>query len=335
MRTALTILTALVLSVLAGCNGAAPPIEPPIEGREFLTVDFQKGKTLRYKFVSSRSVALEWDATKSVSGPAKDRVNKSSESMEMVVAYTPVEVDSYGLTTIKATCESVKARRSPSKSRQRDAVESFSGATFTLTIDPTGKIEDYSQLKELLFKVGEKAFRPSRKQGRIKEADMIGDFIATQWFLWDSISSIEKASEGVAVGQSWKSQLSAPTPMIMPRARDVVYTLDKVRSSKKGRVAVISSSFSSAKSVSRDWPVPYSGSFQMAGTFGFLSRFVRGFKVRELQGQGRELFNINAGRTEQYNHEYRMRLDASAPSALGIKPRITIKQKLSMQLLGD
>jgi hypothetical protein len=335
LKTVVIILSALGLSVLAGCNGAARRQGPAVKDREFLTVDFQKPQTLRYKFVSSRNVELDWDPTKSVSKAADQKINKSSESMEMVVAYTPVDIDSYGLTTIKATCESVKARRSPLKGREKDAVQSLSGKTFTITLGPTGKIEDRSQLKELAFEVGEKAFRPRSKQGRIKEPDMIGDFIATQWFLWDSISSIEKASEGVAVGQSWTSQLSAPTPLLVRRARDVVYTLDEIRETEKGRLAVIKSVFTPAESVTREWPLPYSGSFQVAGTFGFMVRFVRGFKVTHLQGQGTELFNIDAGRTEQYNHQYRMQLDASAPSPLGIKPRITIEQKLSMQLLGN
>jgi hypothetical protein len=75
--------------------------------------------------------------------------------------------------------------------------------------------------------------------------------------------------------------------------------------------------------------MPYSGSFQMSGMFGFL----RGYKVLRLEGQGEELFNIDAGRTEQYNQQYQMQIKASLPFTLGANPLITIKQNLTMRLL--
>ena len=143
------------------------------------------------------------------------------------MAYKPIKVDSYGLTTIEATCKSVKVSRS--KGSRKDAVQSLAGRTFTVTVGPTGGIEDYSQLDSLLKEIGEKAFRPESDRGRIKEPDMIGDFVASQWFLWDSISSIERPAEGVEIGRSWNSQLSVPAPMVMRKARDVTYTLDEIR----------------------------------------------------------------------------------------------------------
>ena len=253
--------------------------------------------------------------------------------MDMVVAYTPIEVDPYGLTTIKATCKSVKVGRTSSgtgrQGTSKDAVENLPGVSFTFTVDPAGKIEDYSQLEKLIKEIGEKAFRQKGKGGRIKEPDMIGDFTATQWFLWDSVSSIEKAAEGVCVGQSWKSKLPVPTPMVIRKARDVTYTLDEIRQTEKGQLAVIRSSYSLADSVPSSWPMPYSGSFQMSGRFGFL----RGYKFLDLQGQGEELFNIDAGRTEQYNQQYQVQLEASFPMGINMKPRITIKQNLTMELL--
>jgi len=251
--------------------------------------------------------------------------------MDMVVAYTPVEIEPYGLTTIKATCESVKVKRS--KGRQKDAVESLAGKTFTFTIDPTGKIEDYSQLDELIKKIGEKAFGAGGRKRGVKEPDMISDFVATQWFLWDSVSSIEKASEGVSVGQTWKSRLPIPTPMVTRKARDVTYTLDEIRQTEKGRLAVIRSSYSPAESVPAGWPIPYVGAFQMSGTFGFL----RGYKILALEGQGEELFNIDAGRIEQYTQQYQTQWNASLLFGLKteVSPRITIKHKLTMKLLED
>jgi hypothetical protein len=335
LRTALTIFAVAAVSIIAGCNGAVGEKKSARCERKFLTVDFQQGQTIRYRFVSSRDINVELGPTKSKSRKGKSKTDKSTESMEMVVAYTPIKIDPYGLTTVKATCESVKVRRSSSKGRRKDAVESLPGKTFTLTVGPTGKIEDYSQLDKLIHEIGEKAFRPGGKAGRVKEPDMIDDFIGSQWFLWDSVSSIKKAADGVCVGQTWKSKLSVPNTMVLRKAREVNYTLAEIRRTEKGWLAVIHSSYSPAESVPRDWPIPYSGAFQLSGPFGFLRMFCRGFNVLDLQGQGEELFNIDAGRTEQYNQSYQMKLVASSASMLGTKPRITIKQNLTMQLLED
>ena len=332
MRIALTIIvTALGLSVLAGCNSAAEK-ELAAGERVFLTVDFKASQTLRYRFVSSRDIELDWDPTESASKQGNNKISKSSESMEMVVAYTPIEVDPYGLATIKATCESVKVSRSSPPGRRpvrKDAAAYLAGKTFTLTVGSAGEIEDYSQLDKLLREIGKKAFRPKGKGPRVKEPDMIGDFVATQWFLWDSVSSVKKPAEGLRVGQSWESKLSVPTPMVMRQARNVTYTLDEVRRADMGRLAVIRSSYSPAESAPNSWPIPYSGKFLMSGKFGFL----RGYKLLDLQGRGEELFNIDAGRTEQYNQQYRMRIQAYLPGPLGANPQITIRQNLTMQLL--
>jgi len=329
LRTILIIFITFILGVLGGCNGA-------VGGKELLTVDFQKGQSLRYRFVSSREISVDLDPTKNASRPGSDTVKKTSESMDMVVVYTPIEINRYGLTTIEATCESVKVKRSSGSHRRdakKDAVENLVGKSFTLTVTPTGKIEDYSQLDKLIKEIGEKAFRPKSSQGRIKEPDMIDDFIATQWFLWDSVSSIKKPVEGVSIGQSWKSKLSVPTSMVLRKARDVTYSLKEFRQGERGRLAVIHSTYSPAESVPHSWPIPYSGSFRLSGQFGFLIMFVRGFNVRNLQGEGEELFNIDTGRIEKYNQQYQLQLQAASKSLLGTRPQITIKQNLTMQLL--
>jgi len=316
----------VIISISGGCETGAGIREPSIKGKELLTVDWQDGRTLEYKFVSAREITLDWDPTGKLTKSDNRTGDKSTESMEMVVAYTPAKIDPYGPTTIEATCKSVKVTRS--KGQRKDAVEHLAGKTFTFSVGPTGKIEDYSQLDELLKEAGKKAFLPDTGRGRIKELDMIGDFVSSQWFLWDSVSSLENPSEGVAVGQSWTSKLSVPSPMVMRKARDVTYQLDEIRQSEKGRLAVISSSYSIADSAFQSWPIPYSGRFQMKGTFGFLS----GYKLLSLEGRGEELFNIEAGRTEQYNQQYQMQLEASIPMGISVKPMITIKQNLTMEL---
>jgi len=330
LKATLLILTALVLSVLAGCQPTAGEDKLPGEPGELLTVDFQAGETLRYKFVSGREITVDWDTTATKSRSGRPVSDKSSESLEIIMAYTPVEIDPYGLTTVKAVCESVKVARS--KGPGRDAVETLAGRTFTLAVGPTGKIEDYSQLDELLKEIGEKVFRANTDMGRIKEPDMIADVVATQWFLWDAVSSLKQPSRGAAIGQSWNSKLSVPTPMVMRKARDVTYSLDEIRPSEKGRLAMISSSYKIADSAPREWPIPYSGTFQVAGAYGFY----RNYQVLSLQGRGEELFNIDAGRTEQYKQQYEMQLSASMLLPLaGVNPKITIKQNLTMNLLDN
>jgi len=328
LKATLLILTAFVLIVPAGCQPAAGKKEPPGESKELLTVDFEDGQTLRYKFVSVREIIVDWETAPGTSRTGRSVSDKSTESLEVVMAYTPIEIDPFGLTKIRATCESVKVARS--KGPNRDAVDSLAGRTFTLAVGPTGGIEDYSQLDELLKEIGKKAFRANTGRGRIKEPDMIGDFVATQWFLWDAVSSIENPSEGVRAGQSWKSKLSVPAPMVMRKARDTTYTLDEIRPGEKGRLAVISSSYTIDDSAPRDWPIPYSGRFQVAGAYGFY----RNYKVLSLQGRGEELFNIDSGRTEQYSQQYEMQLSASLLIPLaGANPKITIKQNLTTRLL--
>ena len=295
-----------------------------------MTVDFKACRTLRYKFFSGREISVDWDTAAQTSRPGRPVSDKSTESLEIIMAYTPIEIDPYGLTTVRAVCESVKVARS--KGPRTDAVESLAGRTFTLAVGPTGRIEDNSQLDELLKEIGKKVFRANTDMGRIKEPDMIGDVVATQWFLWDAVSSLDKPSRGAAVGQSWNSKLSVPTPMVMRKARDVTYSLEEIRPGEKGRLAVISSSYIIANSAPRQWPIPYSGTFQVAGAYGFY----RNYQVLCLQGKGEELFNIDAGRTEQYKQQYEMQLKTSLLLPLpGVNPKITIKQNLTMNLIDN
>jgi hypothetical protein len=230
-------------------------------------------------------------------------------------------------------CESVEIKRTgrPSgRGANSDAVQVAQGKTFTLKVDSRGRIVDYAQLRTLIGELGAAAFRSSARGGRVKEPDMIGDFILSQWFLWDAVSTVENPSAGVAVGQSWPSQLWVPVPMVMRKARDVTYRLDEVRADDAGRLAVIGSTYRLADTTPSDWPIPYSGRFQMSGTFGFLG----GYQVTGLDGTGLELFNIDAGRIESAEQRYTMTLKGSLPP-MGIRanPHLTIEQVLTTELL--
>jgi hypothetical protein len=324
-------MTVLFLGITTGCfpTGEINKTAKSNDKAEFLTVDFNDTQILRYKFVSSREITIDWEPSKTAAEQERTSLGKSSESLEIVVAYTPIEINPFGLSTIEAACESVQVRRSDGT--KQDAVEEFADKTYRFKIGPTGRIEDYTELDKLIKEIGEKAFRPDTSRGRIKEPDMIADFIASQWFLWDPVSNIPNATEGIRPGQSWQSQLSVPTPMIMRKARDVTYRLEEIRESEKGRLAVISSSYSPADTAPQSWPIPYTGRFQMSGRFGFLGNY----RLLDLQGDGEELFNVTLGRTEQYTQQYKMKLQASIPLGIGEKPNITIKQNFTMNLLED
>jgi len=321
------IVVALIAGIIGGCTSAPSP------RKTLLTVDFKPGRTLKYKFVSSRNMMVDWGAMRG-GDPSKTKINKSSESLEMVVSYTPVEVDPYGVSTIRADCESAKAKRTSESARQQnwqEAAETFAGKSWTFTVDARGKIVDGSGFRDAILQAGQRAFRADRSKGLIKDPDMLFDVIATQWFLWDSVSSIPNPAKGVAVGDKWKSVLAVPATMVLFAARDVNYTLSEIRvQDPNNRIAVIDSSYSLRWPNPPEWPVPYTEPFQMSGIFGFL----RQYKTQDLQGHGQELFNIDAGRTERYSQSYTIHASASMPMGIGgINPQITIDQSMTMELL--
>ncbi|MDD5459045.1 MAG: DUF6263 family protein [Phycisphaerae bacterium] len=300
-------------------------------GKLLLTVDFEQGQTLRYKFVSKRSISVDFSAADDRSSK-KPASQKYGESFEMTVAYTPVEVTPYGASKIEAVVESVSARQSSSsRSSKADAVQALAGKTWTMTVDSTGKIIDTSGLEILIKEVGEKSFRSrGSDDARIKDPDLIKDFIATQWFMWDEVSKIPDPVKGIQTGQTWDSVTIIPSSIIFPFAKNVSYTLADVNDTPQGDIAVIKEDYSLAETVPTGWPNPYpGGSFQMAGTFGML----RGYKPQTLVGTGQYLFDIDKGRPESYSQNYVFELTAGFPMNLGGRLGIVIEQNLTMELL--
>jgi len=311
-----------LLSIIAGCGDNQ---KSPESKGVLLTVDFQEGETLRYRFVSERETVVDWNPGNNVVGYSESALNRTIEKLDFLMVYTPVKINPYGLTTIQAACEEAKVSRSVGA--PKDAAEYIKGTTFTFTVDSSGKIHDYSELNELIKQIAQKAFSSGTGDNRIKEPDMIGDFIAAQWFLWDSIASIPNASRGVNIGQGWTSKLSVPTPMVSRLARDVTYKLDEIQKGDNANIAVINSNYKNSSSVPKSWPVLFTGKFQMRGTFGFLG----GYKLHDLAGQGRELFNIELGQIEEYSQKYEMIIEASVPIGISVNPIINIKQTISMK----
>jgi len=300
------------------------------KGRVFLTADFKPGRTLRYHFVCKRQITLDWDPN---AATMRNRVQEHTEQLEMVIAYTPLDVDPYGVSTVRATVESIQAARSggpTGRATGADAVVSSEGRSYTIKVDPRGRIVDANELRALIREMGQKAFRSDTTAGRTKDPDMIGDFVACQWSLWDAIATIPLPAEGLIIGQRWQSQLPVPTPMVMRQARNAMYRFNGFRGGPRGSAAVIESTYTLADSVPTDWPVPYSGRFRMSGTFGFLGPY----EVLSLEGTGEDLFNIGEGRLERRLQQYTMQVKASLPP-MGIQahPHLTIKQSLAAKLL--
>jgi len=291
----------------------------------FLVLDFNEGEALRYRFVSERTIQTDWNPAEEKSDTRKI----STESVDMVLRYEPVEVDPYGISKIRVYCESVRAVTSGQS--RKDAVETIAGKSFVITVSPDGKIHDKSQLIEVAQQAGKAAFR---RDSNIKEPDLVEDFTATQWFLWDSLSSIEKPAAGLKIGQAWKSNLSVPTSMVLRPVRDVTYRLSQIKQDDKGRIAVIDSEYAFTRETPDDWPaLPWSGRFQLAGQFGFFLSVFQGLHVNSLEGQGKEFFNIDSGRVENYEQEYKFTLKPGAVPLAGTDPLITVNQRITMQLL--
>ena len=298
-----------------------------------LSVDFEPNVPLKYRFVSERQISLDLDPSHKSAKGEKDKGGSQnmSEKLEMEIVYKPVKIDPYGYSTIEATCDSVKVTRTQTSSRghnRSDAMEFAVGKSFILKITPTGKIIDCTSLEMLTKELGEKAFAASQKS-RIKDPDMIMDFLATQWNIWDSITSIKEPLKGLQRGQKWDSKLLAPMPFVSKTGRDVKYEFAGVVESNNVSYAKIVSTYK-LSSTPPDINMPYSGSFYMRGTFGFL----RGYVIQSIEGGGEQLYDIKKGLIKSDTQHYQAKVSASI-FGLGsdtVAPNIEINQTIIMTL---
>jgi hypothetical protein len=117
--------------------------------------------------------------------------------------------------------------------------------------------------------------------------------------------------------------------MVIRKAAKVKYTLDSVRGEEE-QTAVINSVFEPSENISKDWMVPYKGSFRMKGTFGFLRRY----KLESLEGEGRDVFDIDKGLVRERTYDYTAQFSASLMFPIGgASPSVTIDQHYEMDLL--
>ncbi len=300
--------------------------------QNWLLVNFQKDVPMTYRMVSERTTKI--DLTSGSSGK-KSKPQTMSEKLEVVITYTPTEVDPFGLTSISAACKSAKVTRSSLSGRRSaaDAMESLAGQTFTFQLSPTGEVADYADLERIVRQLGNKSFAKTDKQsGRIKNPDMISDFIAMQWHLWDSTSTITEPLESMEPGKTWQVKQWVPWPAAIPNlpARITTYTLDSfITDDSQQSKAVITSTYALGEDVpSSEYPRPYEGTFQMRGLMGFL----RNYKFISLDGSGQQIFNVNDGLIETDTQQYTMDVNASFMLPLGDSlPVLTVNQKISVE----
>lgn len=323
MRRFLVFSGILTSFVLAGCQQS--------QSREFLVVGFRPDSTLRYSFVSERTVEINLSKDDKAGG----KPSLLSERLDMVIAYHPVEINEFGLSTIEATCESAKVKRTESGSRKKqgpDPMEKLAGKSFRFKISPSGKIAESSEFEALVKEIGKGALRPGKGSTRIKEMDMIYDLISMQWHLWDSVSEIKNPRSGVKSGQSWQAHQIIALPMLSRPVKEATYTLEEIvqESADSDRKAIITSSYAPSDQFKGDWPDPYSGRARMGGIMGFL----RNYRVLSLEGSGKQVFNINRGMIEDDQMEYHIKMSAAMAWPLpGTDPQVNVDQKMSIKLL--
>jgi hypothetical protein len=316
-----------------GCQEQQKPGR--FKGKLLLSVDFKPDVPLKYNFVCERQIALDLDPSGKYpkGGKSEGKAQNMTEKLEMEIVYKPVEIDPYGYSTIEATCNSAKVTRTSATSRghdRGDAVESAAGRSFTLKITPTGKIVDYASLENLAKELVEKAFAGSQR-GRIKDPEMVMDFVATQCHIWDLVASIKDPLKGLKKGQKWNSKLLTPMPFNLKIGRGVEYKFAGIVESNNVSFAEITSSYKLSPAPPEEAPFPYSGSFQMRGTFGFL----RGYKVLSIEGSGRQLYDMERGLIKSDVQQYQAKVSASI-FGLGsdtVEPNIEINQTITMTLV--
>ena len=299
-----------------------------------VTVNFEQGQPLRYRMLSERQTQI--DLAGGGEKGKKSAPQTMTEKLELVMVYTPVQVDPFGLTQIKVTCESAKVTRTSFSGRDagRDAVESLPELSYTLTLTPTGQVDDASEFEAVVRQLGDKAFAQVRPEaGRVKDADMINDFIALQQSMWTAIASMDKPSEGLTVGKSWKTlQLMPwPSPMRPFPTRATTFTVNNIAAADNGsRQAHLATTYALSDKEVGGVPMPYDGPFQMRGMFGFL----RNYQFHTIDGGGTQVFDIDAGALIRDEQRYTLQVGADFALPLGdSKPILTVQQTLLIERL--
>lgn len=322
------LLLAAAVAFFSGCRS--------VPRGEYMALEFDKTKPLRYRFVSSREVQIEL-----TSGPSgkKEDSKASNESIEMVFQIRPVEIDPYGLSTLEFTCESVQVKRTTfsGKPAAADAVQALQGRSYTIQVSPTGRLELTDSFKNLLREIGQKSFaaKSGSQQQNVKDPDMILDWLFFQYTLWDLPASHPRPLEGIRVGSTWESEQFLPWPVPIQNlpSRTLTYTVEQIEEQQDCRLAFISTSYKLRERPVLNFPLPYEGNYQIRGS---LFSVLRNFQHQSLEGSGRLVFNLTNGCLESAQDEYTLVTSASFILPLGESlPKLTVHQHIQIERLSD
>jgi hypothetical protein len=282
-RIIISILCGLI-GVLAGCQTGP---------RTTLLVDFPTDAPLKYKMTSQRKVEIRLTGDK----PERDQSHTVNESLELVMEYRAVESNPFGISAIEGKCVSAKVQRDSLRgtqpARSADVAQDLAGRTFRFTVSPTGRIEDYSDLDKLVKELGAKSFIEGVKAPtRVKDPDMLTDFIAMQWYLWDCSAAVKNPSGGVQAGKDWKAIQLLPLPVPIPVARETTYRLAPTQDPADLKKAVIASTYAISQKEIPNWPTPYEGVFNLKGS---LFAVMRNYRFNTIEGTGTAVMNLEKG----------------------------------------
>lgn len=340
MRLVAPLLTvAAFLSLLSGCGESTKGTSASGEinlNQPLLAVDFVPGEVIRYNMVSEREIVLKLEGDEK---SRKQPPQTMNEKLNLVIAYEAAELDPYGLSTIKATVEKASVTRTSftNKAEGRDAAELLAGRSYTFKLSPNGTISDYAELQELVSDVGSKAFTDRGSQGRIKEPEMIWDFVTLQWSLWDPIRTIPNPARGVKAGQRWEGMQLVPLPMPIPVVRDTTFQFveTKMDETSGDPLAIIDSTYKLSEEnagVIEGIPQPYTGKYRTKGMFGFL----RNYKFKSIDGQGKTVFDIEKGRLLRKEQTYTVDIEAAFMLPLGESvPTLKIDQTILVEQMTE
>ena len=302
---------------------------------DYAAIEFHPDSMLRYRFVSSRDVKIE--LTEGSNGKKEDS-KTSRESLDMVMRIRPVKIDPYGLTTLEFTCESVQVKRTSfsGKGAAVDAMEALKGKSYTVQVTPTGQIENKDDFARMLKEIGQKSFVASTNpKQKVKNPDMILDWIFFQMYLWNVSASIPKPLDGIHPGSTWQSDQFMPWPVPIQNlpSRITTYTVKDITEQYAKRTAVIDSTYQLRDEPVLSFPLPYEGPYQIKGS---LFSILRSYRHESLEGSGTEIFDLTDGVLEKDQQNYTLvtRADFILPLGQSL-PTLTVQQSILIERLKD
>ncbi len=299
---------------------------------DLLIIEIPEDQPVRYQMTSERKVELKFTGDEK---SKKQPPQNMTEKLNATVAYQVIDANPYGLSTVKATIEEISVRRDNFSSRNSgsDPTMQLKGKSYTFKISPNGTLSDLDEFQAIVESIGATAIQDRGQSGKVKVPDMLWDFIALQWTLFEPVSTLPNPSSGVRKGQTWDAHQLVPLPMPIPIVRDTTFTLEdfEMDPDTGNRIAVIQSIYTKSEenaSVIENVFKPYKGSYQLQGMFGFL----RKYKFEELSGSGTTRFNMDTGTLLSKDHSYRLGATASFMLPLGSTvPVLTFDQTFTVR----